>query len=287
MRLTVDGPGGRLAVTRDGSGPPVLLLHGWLCDQADLAPLTAELTATHDVIRLDLRGHGASAASPGPFTLDDFAADAAAVIGELGLGPVLAVGHSMGGAVALILAGRYPALVSGVIMLDSPWAVTPPGPELVARVAPLADSETEYLARRDRLRTARAALLPGPLGPSAAWPVAAQSYASLMDWDGPAALRDCPRPVHAVFADAGWRAVAADLPRFPGLGVTHVTGTGHWVQVERPDAVAAAVRAHQPVLDTGKYASLRCAEQRSKTASLVFPPRPTDRSSLCLTTRSC
>jgi len=258
--LTVAGPGGRLAVTHSGSGPPVLLLHGWLGDRADMLPLAAELAAGHYVIAMDLRGHGASdgpgactgpaasQAAPGSFTLDDFADDAAAVIAALRAAPVLAAGHSMGGAVALALAARCPRLVSGVVLVDSPWAVTPPGPELVARAAPLRDSEEEYATRRDRLRSARAALLPGPLGPAAAWPVAAQSYESLMSWDGPAAVRGCPCPVHAVFADGGWQAVAPDLPRFPALRVTRVPGTGHWVQVERPAVVAAVIRDHAAAL---------------------------------------
>ena len=198
----------------------------------------------------------------------------------------------MGGAVALTLAGRYPLLVSGIVMVDSPWAVTPPGPELVARVAPLRDSEEEYVVRRDRLRNARAALLPGQVGPAAAWPVAAQSYESLMNWDGPAAVRGCPCPVHAVFADGGWQSVASDLPRFPALSVTHVPGTGHWVQVEQQAAVAAVIRARAAAprspaansdrdLDSGKHSSLRSAERRSN-----FDPGY-DRSSLCPTTRSC
>lgn len=308
--LTVAGPGGRLAVTHSGSGPPALLLHGWLGDQADLRPLAAALSADHQVILMDLRGHGASqgpgagegpdvGAGPGSFTLDDFADDAAAVIDGLRAAPVLVAGHSMGGAVALTLAGRYPHLVSGVVMVDSPWAVTPPGPELVARAGPLRDSEDEYVARRDRLRDARAALLPGPLAPPAAWPVAAQSYQSLMSWDGPAAVRRCPRPVHAVFADGGWQTVAADLAQFPALGVTHVPGTGHWVQVERPAAVAAVIRAHAALsgadaatrrpasdnsdiaIDSGKVCSLRSAERRSNFSSGY------ERSSLCPTTRSC
>ncbi len=259
----VAGPAGELAVTHGGSGSAVLLLHGWMGDQADLAPLAAEFAADHHVILVDLRGHGASQPSAGPFTLDDFADDAAAVATMLGTGPVLAVGHSMGGAVALTLAGRYPWLVSEVVMVDSPWALTPPGPELLARAAPLRDSEAEYIFRRDRLRNARAALLPGPLGPAAAWPVAAQSYESLMHWDGPAALRGCPRPVHAVFADGGWQTITPDLPRFPGLRASHVPGTGHWVQVERPDAVAAVIRS-DIALDNGKYDSLRSAERCSK-----------------------
>jgi 3-oxoadipate enol-lactonase len=101
-----------------GDGPAVLLLHGWMF-QSDLnwwrcyGPLAA---AGYRVIAIDHRGHGRGLRTPADFRLTDCADDAAAVVSQLGCAPVTAVGYSMGGTIAQLLARRHPALVSGVVL---------------------------------------------------------------------------------------------------------------------------------------------------------------------------
>ncbi len=101
-----------------GSGPVVLLLHGWMF-ASDLnwgrhyAPLAA---AGYRVLALDLRGHGHGLRSSEPFRLTDCADDAAGLLAELGLRDVLAVGYSMGGPVAALLAQRAPDRVAGLVL---------------------------------------------------------------------------------------------------------------------------------------------------------------------------
>lgn len=100
-----------------GDGPAVLLLHGWMFS-ADLNwwPVYDALTrAGHRVIALDHRGHGRGLRTPQPFRLTDCADDAAAVVAELHCGPVVAVGYSMGGPIAQLLARRHPQAVSGLV----------------------------------------------------------------------------------------------------------------------------------------------------------------------------
>lgn len=98
------------------AGPPVLLLHGWTAS-ADLNffGLYGELAARHRVVALDHRGHGRGLRARTPFSLEDCADDAAALVAELGTGPVIAVGFSMGGAVALLLHHRHPDAVRGLV----------------------------------------------------------------------------------------------------------------------------------------------------------------------------
>src|ERR1039458_8056338 len=90
-------------------GPAGLLLHGWTAS-ADLnfCPVYARLAERYRVIALDLRGHGRGMRSTEPFSLEDCADDAAALLDEVGAGPVVVVGYSMGGPVALLLARRHP-----------------------------------------------------------------------------------------------------------------------------------------------------------------------------------
>ena len=100
-----------------GTGPAIVLLHGWTSTAAlnwcrTFAPLAQEFR----VVALDHRGHGRGIRSRRPFRLEDCADDVAAVTAELGLGPVIAVGYSMGGPVAQLLWQRHPDAVHGLVL---------------------------------------------------------------------------------------------------------------------------------------------------------------------------
>ena len=114
----VPGRGEMFLRDSGGDGPPVLLLHGWMFS-ADLnwyrtyAPLAE---AGYRVLAVDHRGHGRGLRSPDPFSLRDCAADAAGLIAHLQIPPVLAVGYSMGGPIASLLARHHPRLVTGLVL---------------------------------------------------------------------------------------------------------------------------------------------------------------------------
>ncbi len=114
----VELPGrGEIFVRDTGTeAPAVLLLHGWTVS-ADLNFFTCfdELSRAYRVVAPDHRGHGRGLRAEQPFSLEDCADDAAALLRHLGLGPAVAVGYSMGGAVALLLWHRHPALVAGIV----------------------------------------------------------------------------------------------------------------------------------------------------------------------------
>ncbi|MGH9038559.1 MAG: alpha/beta fold hydrolase, partial [Acidimicrobiia bacterium] len=113
--LSGEGPGAG-GVPNGTGAPAVLLLHGWTVS-ADLNFFTCfdELSPTYRVVAPDHRGHGRGLRSEQPFSLEDCADDAAALLRRLGLGPAVVVGYSMGGAVALLLWHRHPALVAGIV----------------------------------------------------------------------------------------------------------------------------------------------------------------------------
>ena len=101
-----------------GDGPPVLLVHGWMfpSDLNWLRSYRPLQRAGYRVLAMDLRGHGRGLRSGEAFRLTDCADDAAAVLEVLGVGPVLAVGYSMGGPVASLLARRHPERVAGFVL---------------------------------------------------------------------------------------------------------------------------------------------------------------------------
>ncbi len=98
--------------------PVVLMLHGWVAS-ADLnfgGLYDDVIAAGYRVIALDHRGHGRGPRPLVPFRLADCAADAAAVIRTLGLGPVIVYGYSMGGAIAQLVARDHADVVSGLVL---------------------------------------------------------------------------------------------------------------------------------------------------------------------------
>ncbi len=101
-----------------GDGPPVLLLHGWTAS-ADVNwwPTYGALSrAGYRAIALDHRGHGRGLRTDKSFRLEDCAHDAAALVEHLGLRRVTAVGYSMGGPVAQLLARDHPELLGGLVL---------------------------------------------------------------------------------------------------------------------------------------------------------------------------
>jgi pimeloyl-ACP methyl ester carboxylesterase len=116
--LVLPGRGETFVRDSGGGGPTLLLLHGWVVS-ADLnwircyEPLVA---AGYRVVAIDHRGHGRGIRSPAPFRLVDCADDAAAVVEQLDCGPVTAVGYSMGGPIAQLLARDHGGRLEGIVL---------------------------------------------------------------------------------------------------------------------------------------------------------------------------
>jgi pimeloyl-ACP methyl ester carboxylesterase len=94
-----------------------LLLHGWT-SSADLTwwRVYERLGTLGPVVALDHRGHGRGIRSDERFTLEAAADDAAGVLRELGLGPAIVCGYSMGGPISLLLWQRHRELVAGLVL---------------------------------------------------------------------------------------------------------------------------------------------------------------------------
>jgi pimeloyl-ACP methyl ester carboxylesterase len=111
--------GFQLSYDRAGSGPPVVLLHGWPGDRRDFRHVVPLLTAAADVITVDLRGFGESdkhlRLPAEAYSAAAQARSVAALIAELGLRAPLLAGYDVGSrvaqAVAKIDSVRCPSLV--------------------------------------------------------------------------------------------------------------------------------------------------------------------------------
>ena len=102
-----------------GSGPSVVLLHGYPFNRSMWREQTEALSANYRVITPDLRGHGETSVTPEPATMEEMARDVIALLDELGIERVTLGGLSMGGYVALALYRRFPLRVRALILADT------------------------------------------------------------------------------------------------------------------------------------------------------------------------
>jgi 3-oxoadipate enol-lactonase len=124
MRMTMDD-GVALEVTDTGSGPGLLLVHGFGGAKEDFADHVDALAAHHRVVTFDHRGHGESEGPPeaASYSLDRMAADVLAVADGLGLDSFRLLGHSMGGMVSRRVVLAQPERIEALVLMD-----TSPGP---------------------------------------------------------------------------------------------------------------------------------------------------------------
>jgi 3-oxoadipate enol-lactonase len=116
---SVQSNGVRLSVVREGSGPTVVLLHGYLFGARWWRPQIDALSDRFDVVAVDLRGQGGSEAPDSGYDHWTQAEDIHGVIQELGLAPAHLVGLSMGGFIAMRLALAHPEDVRSLVLLDT------------------------------------------------------------------------------------------------------------------------------------------------------------------------
>jgi pimeloyl-ACP methyl ester carboxylesterase len=99
------------------TGSPVLLMAGGAAASKGFFPHLEKALANHRVVVVDRAGAGRAVAN-GQATLAGGSAACAEVLTELGAGPALVVGQSLGGALAVQLAIDHPELVSGLVLID-------------------------------------------------------------------------------------------------------------------------------------------------------------------------
>jgi pimeloyl-ACP methyl ester carboxylesterase len=103
----------------EGSGPPIILLHGLEMDRSMFDDQVEALRDRYRVVTVDMPGHGECAPVPLGFDLWQYAEMVAGVADQLGLGPAVWGGQSTGGFTILRLALAHPERVKGLILIDT------------------------------------------------------------------------------------------------------------------------------------------------------------------------
>jgi pimeloyl-ACP methyl ester carboxylesterase len=115
---SIRAKGADFNVARTGTGPPLLLLHGWPEFWLTWEPVMTRLASRFTLIAPDLRGFGDSSKPDGPYGPDQHAADMLALMDAFGVERFGVVGHDVGGAAMQPLARTAPARLAGLFFFD-------------------------------------------------------------------------------------------------------------------------------------------------------------------------
>ena len=117
----------RYSKHENANAPVVALLHGWT-GNADINffPAYEELVKQYSVLAIDHRGHGRGLRTNDRFSLEDCADDVVAIMDQLDISSVTAVGYSMGGPIAMLMSKRHPTRVHSLVLCATAleWSAT-------------------------------------------------------------------------------------------------------------------------------------------------------------------
>ncbi|WP_439595047.1 bifunctional 3-oxoadipate enol-lactonase/4-carboxymuconolactone decarboxylase PcaDC [Falsiroseomonas sp.] len=108
-----------IAVEGPEQAPPLLMLHSIGTGLHVFDPQARELSRTHRVIRMDMRGHGLTSVTEGDYSMQRHAADGLALLDALGIRAAHVFGLSIGGRIALQMAAMAPERVLSLVLMDT------------------------------------------------------------------------------------------------------------------------------------------------------------------------
>ena len=260
--------GADIHVRWGGSGPVVVLIHGYAENSDSWAPLAADLMKDHTVVVPDLRGIGKSSKPDGGYDKKTQAQDMRAVVTALGFDKTFVVAHDIGNMVAYAYTAMYPDKVARLVVMDAPipgiepwneillnpgvWHFNFHGPDAERLVA---GRERIYFDRiwndftadpsqpDEATRTFFAATYAQPGGMRA-------GFAQFTAFSQDAAdnkifeLTKLTMPVLAVGGEKSFGPLQAVIMRHVATNVQEavVAGSGHWLMEEKPAYTVALIR---------------------------------------------
>ena len=241
-----------------GDGPPMVILHGMLGQGRNWLSVGRLLSPRFRVITLDLRNHGQSPRGE-PMDYHAMAADVAETMEHNGIGATAAVGHSMGGKVAMTLALTQPQRVRRLAVVDTAPVDYPPQNLPLVRALRAVDL-AQARGRADVDLALRAAV---PDNPTRAFLLQGlQSSEDGLTWKCDLEIMERYMPALSGFPVfgpqttypgptlfvAGARSdhIRPEHERriallFPGWRIVRVRAAGHWVHADQPQAMATVL----------------------------------------------
>ncbi len=255
-KIVISADGTRVGYIDEGSGMPIVIVHGGSSDVSHWERVARALSGTFRVIRIERRLYARNRQAKSPHTIQREVEDLAALFARIGE-PVLLLGHSSGGVVALETALQCPSAVAGLVLYEPPVAVDRPlgGEALVRAKQALARGNTSQaltIHLRDIVRFPRILVLLMRLLP--AWKeLCALTPAQIADTEAIEALgvgvQRYARLEMPTLLFGGTRSPAHLGERLEALArviphaqTTLLRGQGHLANLRAPEQVARLVR---------------------------------------------
>jgi 3-oxoadipate enol-lactonase/4-carboxymuconolactone decarboxylase len=243
VHVRVDGPPG---------ATPIMMLHSLGTNASVWESQAAALSSSFRIIRPDMRGHGLTTCTPGPYSMAQLAADVAGVMDALGVAKAHVAGISIGGMIAQALAAADPARVASLLLVDTAMAI-PPADSWTARAATVRAEGIGVIADAVMARWVTPGFMAAPEAaglramlertPAEGYAAAAEAIAAADLTASTSALsvpalvvvgdQDLATPVTS--ADALHRAIA-------GSSLVIIEGGAHIPTVEKPAEVTSALQ---------------------------------------------
>jgi 3-oxoadipate enol-lactonase/4-carboxymuconolactone decarboxylase len=243
VHVRVDGPPG---------ATPIMMLHSLGTNASVWESQAAALSSSFRIIRPDMRGHGLTTCTPGPYSMAQLAADVAGVMDALGIAKAHVAGISIGGMIAQALAAADPARVASLLLVDTAMAI-PPADSWTARAATVRAEGIGVIADAVMARWVTPGFMAAPEAaglramlertPAEGYAAAAEAIAAADLTASTSALsvpalvvvgdQDLATPVTS--ADALHRAIA-------GSSLVIIEGGAHIPTVEKPAEVTSALQ---------------------------------------------
>ena len=222
----------------------VVLIHGWTCDHTFWDAQAAALSLHYRVLSIDLPGHGKSGVPPeASMTMDNFARAVAAVMDEAKVARASLAGHSLGTPVIRQFARLFPERTESLILMDG--SIYPPANARASQGRWEVYRGAVGLATREKI--IRAYLTPAGAGkvnaqilkvmlaaPEATAVGAIKGMMELPIWEDESPVRV---PTLGVYQEKSPLAEGYLRQLFPLLEYHRVSGTGHFLMMEKPAAV--------------------------------------------------
>jgi pimeloyl-ACP methyl ester carboxylesterase len=261
--------GTSIYVRSGGTGPAVLLLHGY-GETGDMwVPIAVDLARDHTVVVPDLRGMGLSSKPAGGFDKKTQAGDMAGVLDELKIDRADLVTHDIGNMVGYAFAAQYPARVPRFVLIDAPlpgvgpweeilknpllWHFRFGGPDMERLVA---GRERIYLDRfwnefsanparfseAARIHYSKLYAMPGAM--HSGFMQFAAFDQDAIDNQQFLAKGKLTMPVLAIGGEKSFGTTMAQIMRFAATNVREgvIPDSGHWIMEENPTATISMVR---------------------------------------------
>jgi 3-oxoadipate enol-lactonase len=243
----------------EGTGETVVMLHGFPLTREIWDAQAAALTRSHRVVRLDLRGMGASSVVGGPYLMTTLASDVAAVLDAIGEPDATIVGHSLGGYVALAFARMFAERTRRLALVCS--RITADSPERAA---------WRYARADEAERAASAAAIVDEMLPQLLEKSRFESHPNLIARVRAIAMRNDPRGLAAMLRGMALRESSEDIAPELEMPVFLVAGRADSIPVDEIAAMATAFpnatltwaeySAHLPMLEEPEMLSEALAE---------------------------